>query len=174
MTTTCPPDIIIVDTSWTREFYSDKPITRKLFEYFPINDIIGLFTSIPTHSDANEYIWNEIEYRLDTVDVDMDDMEEIDLIIEILIERFYEELKKYVPLECDEEDEEYVFFEWVDQYSLALIKESSVCRVMNNDAVDQMRRSSSGEKIRDSGDRYRTLWRDILYTPDGNANKLSR
>jgi hypothetical protein len=116
------PKYLILNIDWIKYLEKDHHWFNSKFRFRKILEIllsrndsnINMFIMF----NEKEIIWTSIEDHLDIKDLDKIDIDYLGEIIDDVICRFYLDLSS--SLDEDEHRDSYLFYKWVDEYSLML------------------------------------------------------
>lgn len=107
------PAYVVLDM---RDVVNSTAGDNLLFSNFPIQDIIETFTSVPIYNDCNDVMWHEFSERFQDAPLSDEFLGYVEIIFEILMDRFYTELRYVV----GDDDDKYTFHSWLDDYSIVM------------------------------------------------------
>ncbi len=109
------PDYVIMDVSWLDYHWPNFDIFKK----FPLRELLQLVTSISMECDYDPIVWEAIGNLLDENEEKAFDFSSTSIIIERIIEMFYEELNCLTKTS----NSGYLFHDWADYNALILKRE---------------------------------------------------
>ncbi len=124
--------ILIIPTDNIQRLCSSTEDFKFFFNRFPFEVIIELALSLEHHRDFSTALWGEIEQKLTEDEINLLVLENIDTVLEIVTEMFYEELRDF----SEETDIAYEVLFWLpdavclmpDNFRLKLIDPNECIR----------------------------------------------
>ena len=114
--TSTRPSVVILDVSWI-DYHCDYG--NWFYKKFPPRDIIETIASVAILEDYDPIFWSEVESRFDDDEIQSIDLFTVEIIVQSLVEYFYNQLECYVP---NAPIEGYVFDCWLDKNSILMVK----------------------------------------------------
>lgn len=107
------PKRVIIDTGWLWRYQDLYPW---FFVRYPIRDLLSRVIAIPYDIDFDDVLWDDIETKLNMLEIEQIDPDKLSLYVETISERFYRELSQKV----NTDKYEWIFEKWVDRNSMVL------------------------------------------------------
>lgn len=101
--------ILIIPTDHIQRLCSSKEDLQFFFSRFPFEAVIELALYLENHRDFSTAVWEEIEKKLTDDEVEMLNLENVENLLEIIVEIFYDDLRSLT----DEVDTIYTVITWL-------------------------------------------------------------
>jgi hypothetical protein len=85
--------ILIIPTEGIQKFCKSSDDLKFFFTRFPFESVIETALTLENHRDYSAALWDEIEAKLTEDEIEMLNLENVDTILELITEIFYEELR---------------------------------------------------------------------------------
>lgn len=93
-------NFLIVPTDHIQRLCESEKDLKHFFYQFPFEAIIEFALNLENHKDFSTAVWYEIEKKLTDDEIQILNLESVEIAIETIIEKFYEELR-LMPVDYD-------------------------------------------------------------------------
>ena len=147
------PIFILIDI---RELLKLTNVYPKLFVNFPIRELIQLLLMLPLGINTEEFIDEELRSRFSAQELADIDMDLIDIIISCVDDEIYKVVSR---TNIDIENNTYMFYSWVDEFTLLLAREDKIFDGVSSSELYTKFKNSKSLPVARSNSRYRYRFR---------------